>query len=134
MDDVYETLPPSGSRDVIPVGDMALVCPIIHRHVASTVDHKFTLFGLPCSQSSAGSRITILPLAPLPQAPGPKLPPFTSTHADIEFIEELGDPGQDLDAHVWKVKINGKQPYYALKMVSPVVLPTLAVVQEPPAN
>ncbi|KAL2139930.1 hypothetical protein VTI28DRAFT_4475 [Corynascus sepedonium] len=54
---------------------------------------------------------------PLPQVPGPKLKPFTPTaHADIEFIKELGNPAVDMDAFVWKVRINGKTPYYALKM------------------
>lgn len=55
---------------------------------------------------------------PLPLVPGPKLPPFTRTAgATIEFIQELGNPDQDLDGLVWKVKIGGKEPYYALKMV-----------------
>lgn len=56
---------------------------------------------------------------PLPPVPGPKLAPFTPTaRADIEFIKQLGDPDVDMDAHVWKVRINGATPYYALKMVS----------------
>lgn len=54
----------------------------------------------------------------LPQALGPKLAPFTPTaYADIEFIEQLGDPSSNKDGHVWKVKINGTEPFYALKMV-----------------
>ncbi|KAK3295066.1 kinetochore Sim4 complex subunit FTA2-domain-containing protein [Chaetomium fimeti] len=54
---------------------------------------------------------------PLPQLPGPKLAPFTPTaHAEIEFIHELGDPTVDLDSFVWKVRINGVAPYYALKI------------------
>ncbi|KAH6850897.1 kinetochore Sim4 complex subunit FTA2-domain-containing protein [Chaetomium sp. MPI-CAGE-AT-0009] len=58
-----------------------------------------------------------IPPEPLPLVPGPKLPPFTRTaRATIEFIEELGNPAQDLDGLVWKVKIGGKEPYYALKM------------------
>ncbi|KAK4148866.1 kinetochore Sim4 complex subunit FTA2-domain-containing protein [Chaetomidium leptoderma] len=53
----------------------------------------------------------------LPQLPGPKLAPFTPTaHADIEFIEQLGNPAEDMDSFVWKVRINGMAPYYALKM------------------
>jgi hypothetical protein len=56
---------------------------------------------------------------PLPQVPGPKLSPFTPTAtADIEFIQELGNPEKHLDSHVWKVRINGATQYYALKMVS----------------
>jgi len=56
--------------------------------------------------------------SPLPQRPGPTLAPFTLTgYADIEFIEELGDPGEDMDSFVWKVRIDGGEPYYALKMV-----------------
>ncbi|KAH6842894.1 kinetochore Sim4 complex subunit FTA2-domain-containing protein [Chaetomium sp. MPI-CAGE-AT-0009] len=51
----------------------------------------------------------------LPQVPGPKLAPFTPTaYADIEFIEELGNPAVDMDAYVWKVRINGTD--YALKI------------------
>lgn len=58
------------------------------------------------------------PPEPLPQVPGPKLAPFTSTaYADIEFIEELGNPDNDVHSHVWKVKINRTDTYYALKMV-----------------
>jgi hypothetical protein len=50
---------------------------------------------------------------------GPKLEPFTPTaYADIEFLEELGDPANNADSHVWKVRINGQEPCYALKMVS----------------
>ncbi len=57
------------------------------------------------------------PPEPLPQVPGPKLAPFTRTaRATIEFVQELGNPNQDQDSHVWKVKIRGKE-YYALKMV-----------------
>ncbi len=56
---------------------------------------------------------------PLPLVPGPRLGPFTPTaHAAIEFIEELGNPGQDKDGRVWKVRIDGKPREYALKMVS----------------
>ncbi|AEO58194.1 hypothetical protein MYCTH_2305389 [Thermothelomyces thermophilus ATCC 42464] len=63
------------------------------------------------------------PPKPLPQVPGPKLAPFTATaHADIEFIEELGNPDSDVDSRVWKVKINGLDPYYVLKMF-PFALP-----------
>ena len=55
---------------------------------------------------------------PLPRVPGPKLAPFTRTaFADIEFVKELGDPDVDMDSFVWKVRINGEEPYYALKMV-----------------
>ena len=58
------------------------------------------------------------PPAPLPQAPGPKLAPFTPTaRARIEFIEQLGDPEVNQDGHVWKVRINGGRRFYALKMV-----------------
>jgi hypothetical protein len=58
------------------------------------------------------------PPKPLPQKPGPKLAPFTRTaRAVIQFVEELGDPGRDKDSRVWKVKVNGKDPFYALKMV-----------------
>jgi hypothetical protein len=58
------------------------------------------------------------PLKALPRVPGPKLAPFTPTaHADIEFIEELGNPAVDMDAFVWKVRINGMASHYALKMV-----------------
>ncbi|KAK3291783.1 kinetochore Sim4 complex subunit FTA2-domain-containing protein [Chaetomium fimeti] len=50
---------------------------------------------------------------PLPQVPGPKLVPFTRTaHAVIQFVKELGSPGQD--GRVWEVTIKGKP--YALKM------------------
>jgi hypothetical protein len=56
---------------------------------------------------------------PLPRVPGPKLRPFTPTaHTAIEFIEELGSPGANQDSLVWKDKINGAEPFYALKMVS----------------
>jgi hypothetical protein len=56
---------------------------------------------------------------PLPQVPGPKLAPFTPTaRADIEFVEELGNPAIDMDGFVWKVKINGTASFYALKMAS----------------
>jgi hypothetical protein len=59
------------------------------------------------------------PPKPLPQVPGPKLAPFTPTaHAEIVFDEQLGDPENNLEGYVWKVKINGKAPYFALKMVS----------------
>lgn len=59
------------------------------------------------------------PPKPLPLAPGPKLAPFTRTaHATIQFVEELGNPDRDQDGRVWKVRIGGKQQYYALKMVS----------------
>jgi hypothetical protein len=55
---------------------------------------------------------------PLPRVPGPKLAPFTPTaFAGIEFVEELGNPAVDMDSFVWKVRINGEGPYYALKMV-----------------
>ena len=55
----------------------------------------------------------------LPQLPGLKFAPFTPTaYADIEFIEELGNPAEDMDSFVWKVRINGAEPYYALKLVS----------------
>jgi serine/threonine protein kinase len=58
------------------------------------------------------------PPKPLPQVPGPKLAPFTPTaHADIEFIRQLGDPKNNLEGHVWEVKINGMAPNFALKMV-----------------
>jgi hypothetical protein len=58
------------------------------------------------------------PPKPLPQVPGPKLAPFTPTaHADIEFIRELGDPENNLEGHVWEVKVNGMAPNFALKMV-----------------
>jgi hypothetical protein len=52
--------------------------------------------------------------------PGPRLAPFNpgTPSADIKFIKELGDPEKNQDARVWKVRINGMQPYYALKMVS----------------
>lgn len=54
----------------------------------------------------------------LPRVPGPKLAPFTPTaFADIEFVEELGDPAVDVDSFVWEVRINGEEPSYALKMV-----------------
>jgi hypothetical protein len=54
----------------------------------------------------------------LPRVPGPKLAPFTPTaHAEIEFIEELGNPAVDIDAFVWKARINGMASYYAFKMV-----------------
>jgi hypothetical protein len=59
------------------------------------------------------------PPLPLPRAAGPKLPPFTPTaHADIEFIAALGNPEEDVEAHVWEVRINGEETRYALKMVS----------------
>jgi hypothetical protein len=62
------------------------------------------------------------PPKPLPQVPGPKLAPFTPTsHAEIVFDEQLGDPENNLEGYVWKVKINGMAPYssyFALKMVS----------------
>ncbi len=60
------------------------------------------------------------PPLPLPQVLGPKLPPFTPTgYADhIEFIGELGDSELNVEAHVWKVRINGGEKCYALKMVS----------------
>lgn len=55
----------------------------------------------------------------MPQLPGPKLAPFTPTaYADLEFIEELGNPAEDMDSFVWKVRINGEEPCYALKLVS----------------
>ena len=38
--------------------------------------------------------------------------------ADIELTEELGNPKTDADSHVWKVKINGEEKKYALKMVN----------------
>ena len=58
------------------------------------------------------------PPRPLPQVLDPKLAPFAPTaYADIEFIEQLGDPTSNKDGHVWKVKINGTGPFYALKMV-----------------
>ncbi len=63
---------------------------------------------------------TVPPRPPvsLPQALGPKLPPFTPTaEAEIEFIEELGDPENDQDGRVWKVRINGSSSCFALKMV-----------------
>jgi len=57
------------------------------------------------------------PRQPLPHVPGPKPSPFTPTaHAEIEFIEELGDPDNDKDGRVWKVLIDEDGPY-ALKMV-----------------
>jgi hypothetical protein len=64
------------------------------------------------------------PAKALPCLTGPKLSPFTPTaYADIEFISEIGNPSQDMDSFVWKVRINGMPPYYALKMVgSPVLL------------
>lgn len=59
------------------------------------------------------------PPKPLPRAPGPKLAPFTPTaRADIEFVQELGNPEIDRDGRVWKVRINGSQRYFALKLVS----------------
>jgi hypothetical protein len=59
------------------------------------------------------------PPKPLPQVPCPKLAPFTPTaYAEIVFDEQLGDPENNLEGYVWKVKINGKAPYFALKMVS----------------
>lgn len=55
---------------------------------------------------------------PLPPIPGPRLAPFSPTaYADIQFIEELGNPKVDADSHVWKVKINGQDGEYALTMV-----------------
>lgn len=55
---------------------------------------------------------------PLPRIPGPKLAPFTRTaFPDIEFVEELGNPAVDMDSFVWKVRINGEELYYALKMM-----------------
>ncbi|KAK3901226.1 kinetochore Sim4 complex subunit FTA2-domain-containing protein [Staphylotrichum tortipilum] len=43
------------------------------------------------------------PPLPLPQAAGPKMPPFTPTaYADIEFIAALGNPGEDVEGHVWE--------------------------------
>lgn len=75
----------------------------------------------PAPKTTPGSSIA-QPKA-LPQVPGPKLAPFTPTaYADIEFIEELGNPVVDMDARVWKVRINGAAPYYALKMVSAALL------------
>ncbi|AEO64203.1 51201625-949d-47d4-967e-f4f2a0cb2345 [Thermothielavioides terrestris] len=54
---------------------------------------------------------------PLPQVPGPKLGPFTPTaHADIEFIQELGNPSLNKDSRVWKVRINQSGPDFALKL------------------
>ncbi|KAL2128345.1 hypothetical protein VTI74DRAFT_9306 [Chaetomium olivicolor] len=48
---------------------------------------------------------------------GPKLTPISPTaHVDIEFSSQLGDPENDQDAHVWKVRIEGNGPY-ALKML-----------------
>jgi hypothetical protein len=61
------------------------------------------------------------PPVPLPLVPGPKLPPFTRTaHAAIEFVQNVVDEDKDLleDGLVWKVRIGGKGPYYALKMVT----------------
>jgi len=59
------------------------------------------------------------PPLPLPRVLGPKLLPFTPTaYADIEFISELGNSEEDVEAHVWKVRINGQETPYALKMVS----------------
>jgi hypothetical protein len=59
------------------------------------------------------------PPQPLPPVPGPKLGPSTPTaYADIEFLEELGNPAKDADSHVWKARINAHEPCYALKMVS----------------
>jgi hypothetical protein len=59
------------------------------------------------------------PPQPLPRVPGPQLEPFTPTaHADIEFIQHIGDPENITDGYVWKVRINGAEPLYALKMVS----------------
>lgn len=56
---------------------------------------------------------------PLPQVPGPKLPPFTLTgHAAIQFVEELGDESSSADSRVWKIRIHGKERYFALKVVS----------------
>lgn len=58
------------------------------------------------------------PTKSLPQVPGPKLAPFTPTaYANIDFIRELGDPENNLEGHVWEVKINGMAPNLALKMV-----------------
>jgi len=58
---------------------------------------------------------------PLPQVPGPKLASFTQTgHAALQFLEELGDGSTSADSRVWKVKIQRKEPYYALKVVSPL--------------
>jgi hypothetical protein len=55
----------------------------------------------------------------LPQALGPKLPPFTLTaEADIEFIEELGDRESENGEVVGKVRINGEETFSALNMVS----------------
>lgn len=60
----------------------------------------------------------------LPRVPGLKLAPFTPTaYADIEFIEELGNLAVDMDAYIWKARINGAAGYYALKMVS--IIPVL---------
>jgi len=67
----------------------------------------------------SSSRVPLEPPQALPQVPGPKLAPFTPTaYADIDFIEELGNPEEHLDGHIWKVKINGAAQCYALKMVS----------------
>ena len=56
---------------------------------------------------------------PLPQIPGPRLAPFSPTaRVDIEFIEELGNPKTEADSHFWKVKINGEEKEYALKMAN----------------
>ncbi|AEO63500.1 uncharacterized protein THITE_2039418 [Thermothielavioides terrestris NRRL 8126] len=67
--------------------------------------------------NSTGSHLASLPNPPkpLPQVPGPKLAPFTRTAtATIQFIQELGNPEQDMDGRVWKVNIQEKE--YALKM------------------
>jgi hypothetical protein len=53
-------------------------------------------------------------LVPLPLCDGPKLPPFDFGDGpqDIEFLDYLG---QGLHAHVFKVRIFGRE--YALKLV-----------------
>lgn len=53
-------------------------------------------------------------LVPLPQCPGPKLPPFDfrGSPQQIEFLELVGE---GLHAYVFKVRIFGQ--IYALKVV-----------------
>ncbi len=79
---------------------------------------------LPSSTPFSRLAMTPNPLTPeaipLPQLPGPKLAPFTpSARADIEFIQEIGNRARDKDSIVWKVRINGSEQCYALKMVHP---------------
>lgn len=61
------------------------------------------------------------PPKPLPQVPGPKLAPFTPTaYADIEFVEVLSDPEDNMHSYICEVRLNKEPRPYVLKMVGSV--------------